>query len=117
MFLSLDCDLSLDAEGRCDKIVISQRTAIQGMLERFRIGKGEATRATVAVPMVSGAVTTQAEGSRVLPNNRLYSSLIGCFIYLSTCTRPDIAYAVSCLSRFTSCPTQAHWHAAIRVLV
>eukprot|EP00798_Chlamydomonas_sp_ICE-L_P024720 gene24720-biopygen19164 len=45
MFLSLDCDLSLDAEGRCDKIVISQRTAIQGMLERFRIGKGEATRA------------------------------------------------------------------------
>eukprot|EP00798_Chlamydomonas_sp_ICE-L_P014937 gene14937-biopygen23998 len=77
MFLSLDCDLSLDAEGRCDKIVISQRTAIQGMLERFRIGKGEATRATVAVPMVSGAVTTQAEGSRVLPNNRLYSSLIG----------------------------------------
>eukprot|EP00798_Chlamydomonas_sp_ICE-L_P018061 gene18061-biopygen27012 len=77
MFLSLDCDLSLDAEGRCDKIDISQRTAIQGMLERFRIGKGEATRATVAVPMVSGAVTTQAEGSRVLPNNRLYSSLIG----------------------------------------
>eukprot|EP00798_Chlamydomonas_sp_ICE-L_P010399 gene10399-biopygen7542 len=77
MFLSLDCDLSLDAEGRCDKIVISQRTAIQGMLERFRIGKGEATRASVAVPMVSGAVTTQAEGSRVLPNNRTYSSLIG----------------------------------------
>ena len=52
-----------------------------------------------------------------LPNNLMYASLIGSLIYLSTCTRPDIAYAVSSLSRFTVTPTQAHWRAAQRVLV
>ncbi|XP_071913958.1 secreted RxLR effector protein 161-like [Coffea arabica] len=33
-----------------------------------------------------------------------------------SCTRPDIAYAVSKLSRFTSNPSADHWKAILRVL-
>eukprot|EP00798_Chlamydomonas_sp_ICE-L_P027079 gene27079-biopygen825 len=55
--------------------------------------------------------------SKLLPNNKLYISLIGSFIYLSTCTRPDIAFAVSTLSRFSANPTEAHWKAAKRLLI
>ncbi|XP_073131608.1 secreted RxLR effector protein 161-like [Henckelia pumila] len=33
-----------------------------------------------------------------------------------SCTRPDIAYAVSKLSRFTSNPADKHWKAIIRLL-
>ncbi|XP_075504572.1 secreted RxLR effector protein 161-like [Primulina tabacum] len=33
-----------------------------------------------------------------------------------SCTRPDIAYAVSKLSRFTSNPGVEHWKAIIRLL-
>ena len=32
------------------------------------------------------------------------------------CTRPDIAYAVSKLSRYTSNPGEDHWKAIVRVL-
>ena len=32
------------------------------------------------------------------------------------CTRPDIAYPVSKLSRYTSNPNDAHWTALLRVL-
>ncbi|GJX84111.1 zinc finger, CCHC-type containing protein [Tanacetum coccineum] len=44
-----------------------------------------------------------------------YSRAIGCLMYAITSTRPDIAYAVGRLSRFTSNPSRQHWHAIIRV--
>lgn len=37
-------------------------------------------------------------------------------MYVMNCTRPDIAYAVSKLSRYTSNPGKNHWKAIIRVL-
>ena len=49
-------------------------------------------------------------------DQRLYQSLVGSLMYLATCTRPDIAYAVATLARFSSKPNQAHWVAAKRVL-
>ncbi|GKC45228.1 zinc finger, CCHC-type containing protein, partial [Tanacetum coccineum] len=44
-----------------------------------------------------------------------YSRAIGCFMYAVTSTRPDIAYAVGRLSRFTSNPSRQHWHVITRV--
>ncbi|KAL0283542.1 UNVERIFIED_CONTAM: Retrovirus-related Pol polyprotein from transposon TNT 1-94, partial [Sesamum angustifolium] len=40
-----------------------------------------------------------------------YSNAIGSVMYLMVSTRPDIAYAVSCLSRFMSNPGTTHWEA------
>ncbi|GJU13765.1 zinc finger, CCHC-type containing protein [Tanacetum coccineum] len=44
-----------------------------------------------------------------------YSRAIGCLMYAMTITRPDIAYAVGRLSRFTSNPSRQHWHVITRV--
>ncbi|GJW26377.1 hypothetical protein Tco_0040188 [Tanacetum coccineum] len=50
------------------------------------------------------------------PVNQLeYSRAIGCLMYAMTSTRPDIAYAVGKLSRFTSNPSNHHWEAIIKV--
>ena len=46
----------------------------------------------------------------------LYQSVVGSLMYLATCTRPDIAYAVGMLARFSSKPNRSHWVAAKRVL-
>nr|GEW19254.1 zinc finger, CCHC-type [Tanacetum cinerariifolium] len=43
-----------------------------------------------------------------------YSRIIGMLTYLMTSTRPDLAYAVSRLSRYTSNPGNAHWKAITR---
>ena len=40
-----------------------------------------------------------------------YSQIIGSLMYLAGATRPDISYAVSKLSRFTSNPEDNHWKA------
>jgi len=45
-----------------------------------------------------------------------YSRVIGCLMYAMTSTRPDIAYAVGRLSRYTSNPSTHHWQAIRRVL-
>jgi len=45
-----------------------------------------------------------------------YSRVIGCLMYAMTSTRPDIAYAVGRLSRYTSNPSSHHWQAIRRVL-
>ena len=45
-----------------------------------------------------------------------YSRVIGSLMYLSSCTRPDIACTVNKLSRYTSNPGIDHWKAIVRVL-
>ena len=37
-------------------------------------------------------------------------------MYLMNCTRPDIAYAISRLSRYTHNPNHDHWNALHRLL-
>ena len=45
-----------------------------------------------------------------------YRSAVGSLMYLATCTRPDIAAAVSTLSRYNANPGMAHWEGVQHVL-
>jgi hypothetical protein len=45
-----------------------------------------------------------------------YRSLVGCLLYLSVASRPDITYAVQQLSQFLDSYSYAHWNAAIRIV-
>ena len=38
-----------------------------------------------------------------------YASAVGSLMYAMVCTRPDLAYAVSTVSRFMSNPEKQHW--------
>ncbi|CAI7779419.1 unnamed protein product [Closterium sp. NIES-54] len=49
--------------------------------------------------------------------NGPYTKLVGCLMYLMTCTRPDLAFPLSILARFVA-PRRhrpVHWTAAVRV--
>ena len=45
-----------------------------------------------------------------------YRSAIGSLMYLATCTRPDLAAAVSELSKYSRNPEISHWEGVKRVL-
>jgi hypothetical protein len=45
-----------------------------------------------------------------------YSQIIGSLMYLTSATKPDISFAVSKLSRFTTNLGDDHWHALERVM-
>ena len=49
-------------------------------------------------------------------NQKEYASIIGSLRYATDCTRPDIAYAVGVLSKFTNKPSRDHLQAIERVM-
>jgi hypothetical protein len=45
-----------------------------------------------------------------------YRELIGCLLWISMGTRPDISYAVNQCARYSSDPKKEHWTACLRIL-
>ncbi|CAA7044991.1 unnamed protein product [Microthlaspi erraticum] len=68
----------------------------------------------VSTPMEASVKLMPNTGKAVLQHE--YSQVIGCLMYAMTSTRPNIAYAVGRLSRYTSNPSTHHWQAVKRVL-
>jgi hypothetical protein len=67
-------------------------------------------------PVAPGTKLSKDAGEPLDCERYPYASLVGALLFLSTTTRPDVAFAVSALSRFMSAPTADHWEAAKRVL-
>jgi len=113
-FLSLDMHVTLDSDGRCVQINLSQHSYIVDLVEQF--GLTDAAKPKFSAPMANCTDTADPPGDP-LPSNSQYLSLVGALLYLATCTRPDISFAVSYLSRFSAHPTVPLWGAAKRLLL
>ncbi|KAF8054514.1 Retrovirus-related Pol polyprotein from transposon TNT 1-94 [Scenedesmus sp. PABB004] len=68
------------------------------------------------IPVSLGTKLTKDNGDPLEHVAYPYTSLVGALLYLSITVRPDIAFAVSALTRFMSCPTTVHWGVAKGVL-
>ena len=65
-------------------------------------------------PCLKAPLTKDLDGD--LPEgNFSYSSIVGMLLYLSGRSRPDIAYSVSCVARFTFAPKRSHEQALKRI--
>lgn len=58
----------------------------------------------------------RSESERIIMERKPYRSLMGCLLYIATCTRPDVSFAVCHLTRFLENPGEKHWKSAIRIL-
>ena len=63
-----------------------------------------------------GTVLDDDENSPTLDGDVPYRQAVGCLMYLMTCTRPDIACAVSMVSKYLSHPRRSHWTAVKHIL-
>ena len=92
---------------------ISQRAYLEKMLERFEMQncKLDITSISTSVHLVS---ETDHQTSKT--EIRFYQFIIEFLMYAMVQTRPDIVYAVSVLSRFSTNPNHTHMTAAKHVL-
>lgn len=95
-----------------DHIWIGQDVYTQSILERFNMSNSR----PVYTPINPGTKLMKTNDSDKRFDNKLYQAAIGSLLYLSLYTRPDIAYAVSKLAKFSSDPTISHWQCVKHLL-
>jgi hypothetical protein len=93
---------------------LSQEAYLRRVLEDFGMLQANpvATPMETSVHLVPAEDGYQAESSLV----KTYQSAVGSLMYAMLGTRPDLAFAVSVVSRFASNPTDRHWTAVKRIL-
>ena len=116
---NLNFILGINVERLTDNtLVIHQKNYIDKIMKDFKIISE--TRNT-DIPIQPGHKLTtellhETESLRKLVDATKYRKVIGSLIYLMTCTRPDISYSVSILSRYMQEPKELHWRFLKRLM-
>ncbi|CAI7838736.1 unnamed protein product [Closterium sp. NIES-53] len=71
-----------------------------------------------STPLPTGHSLSAPPSDKSVEPNGPYPELVGCLMYLMTCTRPDLTYSLSILARYVAPGRHRpeHWEAAKRVL-
>ncbi|CAI7851779.1 unnamed protein product, partial [Closterium sp. NIES-54] len=71
-----------------------------------------------STPLPTGHSLSAPPSDESVEKSGLYPELVGCLMYLMTCTRPDLAYPLSILAGYVAPGRRRpeHWEAAKRVL-
>ncbi len=105
-FLGIDLKVERFDNGRVGRISLCQSSYIEEFVEKLKI---ETTR-KCATPLSPNFYFDSSQHPLKLSQQELdervtdYRRKIGCLLYVSTMTRPDIAYAVDYLARFSTYP-------------
>ncbi|KAL1207276.1 Retrovirus-related Pol polyprotein from transposon TNT 1-94 [Cardamine amara subsp. amara] len=99
------------------KFWVSQKNYIEKILYRFNMSKAKPVSTLLAnhfkltetqCPKTDKDIKDMAQ----VP----YASVVGCLMYAMVCTRPDLAQAVSQVSKYMSNPGRQHWEAVKWIL-
>ena len=95
-----------------NSILLVQDRYAENVVKKFRMDDSF----PVSTPMEAGSVLVKrTEGDKEF-DPFIYQSAIGCLLYLSNFTRPDLCFAVHKLAQFSKDPSEVHWKAVKRVL-
>ncbi|KAJ9550134.1 LOW QUALITY PROTEIN: hypothetical protein OSB04_014179 [Centaurea solstitialis] len=86
-----------------NSLVLSQTHYMDKILEKFYKGDTSITK-------------TPSDTKRIVLHKVEYSRILDSLMYLMSCTRLDLAYAVSKLSRYTSNASVEYWRSITRLL-
>ncbi|CAI7922937.1 unnamed protein product [Closterium sp. NIES-54] len=95
-------------------ITLTQSHMVHQVLQRF----GFTNSSPQATPLPTGHSLSAPPSDESVEPSGPYPELVGCLMYLMTCTRPDLAYPLSLLARYVAPGRhrKVHWDAAKRVL-
>ena len=105
--------LGLQIEYISNGILIHQSTYTEKVVKHFHMDKVH----PLSSPMVVRSLDVKKDPFRPKEDDEKtlgpkvpYLSAIGALMYLTNCTRPNIAFPVNLLARYSSAPTRRHWN-------
>ena len=95
--------LGITYEQKGNEIILTQTGLIKKILNALELQKSKPN----FTPAATECLGIDPDGEP-MKETWSYPSVVGMLLYLSCNTRPDIAFAVSQVARFTHCPKQSH---------
>ncbi|GKB01907.1 putative RNA-directed DNA polymerase [Tanacetum coccineum] len=102
--------------GSNDKMIRSTKDMLKSKFDMKDMGLADVILGIKIIRTQNGLVLSQAHYVEKILNTHNAGDSGHARTPINTSTRPDLAYAVSKLSRYTSNPSYAHWKAITRVL-
>ena len=103
--------IRIERDRKEKKLWLSQEKYIEIMLHRFQMEKAKAISTPLATHFKLSCKQSPSSDEEKKDMKKVpYASAAGSLIYAMVCTRPDIAHAVDCVSRFVSNPRREHWN-------
>ncbi|KAL2251492.1 UNVERIFIED_CONTAM: Retrovirus-related Pol polyprotein from transposon TNT 1-94 [Sesamum indicum] len=104
--------MCIDRDRKQFSIFLNQKSYLLNVLRKFSMENAKPT----TVPLAAHFQLSKEQSPKTISEKQKmekipYSNLIGSVMFLMVCTRPDVAYSISCLSRFMSNPGSPHWEA------
>ncbi|KAG8491868.1 hypothetical protein CXB51_015214 [Gossypium anomalum] len=102
---------------KASKLYLSQKGYIEKVLCRFNMQSAKPVSTPLAAHFrLSSALSPQSDDEIEYMSHVPYSSAVGSLMYAMVCSRPDLSYAVSAVSRYMASPGKEHWKAVQWIL-
>src|SRR5438128_1260663 len=92
-------------------LFLSQQSYIKKVLHRFNMHDAKSVSTPIAPHFKLSASQCSASDEEFEYMSRVpYSSAVGSLMYAMVCSRPDLSYAMSLVSRYMANPGKEHWN-------
>lgn len=98
------------------RIYLKQKGYLEKVLDRFGFKDVKPVMTPLSQQFRLKACDGKSEEDTAYMDKIPYANLVGSLMYAMVCTRPDLSYAVSMVSRYMANPCKEHWYALKWVL-
>ena len=104
----LGMEIKQDKKSRL--LFLSQQSYVEKVLQRFNMHDAKSVSTPVAPHFKLSALQCPSSDEDIEYMSRVpYSSVVGSLMYAMVCSRPDLSYAMSLVSRYMANPGKEHW--------
>lgn len=101
--------MRIERDRKSNKLYLYQEKYIEKVLCKFKMDNAKSVGCPLAAHFKLSTRQSPTNEMKREMQNIPYGSTAGSLMYALVCTRPDIAHAVSTVSRFMSNPGKPHW--------
>lgn len=104
--------MEIRRDRQAGKLFLSQQNYIERVLDRFNMNNCKPVSTPLAAHFkLSSELCPDTKEEMEHMSHVPYANAVGSLMYAMVCTRPDLAYAVSVVSRYMHNPGKSHWSA------